>query len=90
MIGAGSVVFSRNLTGDILSFPEFRDATISYMDVDRDRLEVGAALCAKVARSLGANPKIEATLDRRQALAGGGFRHQHGADRRIRFHARRF
>ena len=42
MIGAGSVVFSKNLTGDILSFPEFRNATLSYMDVDRDRLEVGA------------------------------------------------
>ena len=26
MIGAGSVVFSRNLTGDILSFPEFKNA----------------------------------------------------------------
>ena len=42
MIGAGSVVFSKNLTGDILGFPEFRDATISYMDVDRQRLKVGA------------------------------------------------
>ena len=28
MIGAGSVVFSKNLTGDILGYPEFRDATI--------------------------------------------------------------
>ena len=34
MIGAGSVVFSKNLTGDILSYPEFRDATFSYMDID--------------------------------------------------------
>ena len=52
MIGAGSVVFSKNLTGDILSFPEFKNATIAYMDIDRDRLEVGAALCRKVAKSL--------------------------------------
>ena len=37
MIGAGSVVFSKNLTGDILSYPEFRNATFSYMDVDRER-----------------------------------------------------
>jgi alpha-galactosidase len=73
MIGAGSVVFSRNLTGDILSFPEFRDATFSYMDVDPQRLEVGAALCRKVADALGANPRIEATLDRREALAGADF-----------------
>jgi alpha-galactosidase len=70
MIGAGSVVFSRNLTGDILSFPEFHNATFSYMDIDAERLEVGAALCRKVAKGLGANPKIEATLDRRKALEG--------------------
>src|SRR5882724_6546576 len=73
MIGAGSVVFSKNLTGDILSFPEFRNATLSYMDVDADRLEVGANLCRKVAKTLGANPTIQATSDRRQALAGADF-----------------
>src|SRR4051794_1176487 len=73
MIGAGSVVFSKNLTGDILSFPEFHDATISYMDIDADRLEVGANLCRKVAKTLGANPKIEATQDRRAALRDADF-----------------
>lgn len=73
MIGAGSVVFSKNLTGDILSYPEFRNATLSYMDIDCDRLEVGAALCRKVAQALGASPKIEATLDRREALGGADF-----------------
>ena len=73
MIGAGSVVFSKNLTGDILSFPEFRNATFSYMDVDAERLEVGANLCRKVAKTLGAEPKIEATLDRRAALRGADF-----------------
>ena len=73
MIGAGSVVFSKNLTGDILGYPEFRDATFSYMDIDPDRLQVGANLCRKVAKTLGASPTIEATLDRREALAGADF-----------------
>ena len=73
MIGAGSVVFSKNLTGDILSFPEFKNATIAYMDIDRERLEVGAALCRKVAKSLGAKPKIVATMNRREALADADF-----------------
>ena len=73
MIGAGSVVFSRNLTGDILSFPEFGDAKISYMDIDADRLDVGVNLCRKVAQTLGANPKIEGTRDRREALRGADF-----------------
>jgi alpha-galactosidase len=73
MIGAGSVVFSKNLTGDILQYPEFRNATFSYMDIDADRLEVGAALCRKAAKALGADPKIEATTDRRKALDGADF-----------------
>src|SRR5213079_1956342 len=73
MIGAGSVVFCKNLTGDILSYPEFRNATISYMDIDRERLEVGANLCRKAAEAVGASPNIEATLDRREALRGADF-----------------
>jgi len=73
MIGAGSVVFCKNLTGDILSFPEFRDATFAYMDIDAERLEVGAALCRKAAAALSANPTILATLDRREALRGADF-----------------
>lgn len=73
MIGAGSVVFSKNLTGDILSYPEFKDATFAYMDIDPDRLEVGANLCRKVAHTLGASPTIEATLDRREALRDADF-----------------
>ncbi len=73
MIGAGSVSFSRALTGDILSFPEFKDACFSYMDISPGRLAVGAALCRKIARSLDAHPTIEATVDRRQALRGADF-----------------
>lgn len=73
MIGAGSVVFSKNLTGDILSYPEFKDATLSYMDIDAERLEVGADLCRKVAQTLGANPTIQATTDRREALRDADF-----------------
>jgi alpha-galactosidase len=73
MIGAGSVIFSRNLTGDILSYPEFRDANFSYMDIDADRLDVAARLCRKVADAIGAKPKIEETNDRREALRGADF-----------------
>ena len=73
MIGAGSVVFSKNLTSDILSFPEFKNATFSYMDVDPDRLTVGANLCRKVAKTLDAQPTIEETLNRRDALRDADF-----------------
>lgn len=73
MIGAGSVVFSKNLTGDILSFPEFKNATFTYMDIDAERLQVGADLSRKLARALNTSPTIEATLDRKEALRGADF-----------------
>ncbi|MEX0775211.1 MAG: alpha-glucosidase/alpha-galactosidase [Phycisphaeraceae bacterium] len=73
LIGAGSVVFSKNLTGDILSYPEFKNATLSYMDIDGDRLKVAAAMCKKVGQAVGAEPKIMATADRKKALDGADF-----------------
>ena len=38
-LGAGSVVFTKNLLGDILSFPELQDCLISLHDLDPVRLE---------------------------------------------------
>ena len=73
MIGAGSVGFTRNLTGDILAYPEFKNATFSYMDIDAQRLEVAAALGRKVAAALTATPRIETTTDLRAALDGADF-----------------
>ena len=72
-IGAGSTVFAKNLLGDILSFPEFADATISLMDINPDRLRTSEIVAHKVADFFGAKPKIEATLDRRQALDGADY-----------------
>jgi len=35
-IGAGSTVFPKHLLGDMLSFPELANATISLFDIDED------------------------------------------------------
>lgn len=72
-IGAGSTVFARNLLGDILSYPELADATISLHDIDFDRLRTTQAAAERLAAGLGAHPTIEATLDRRAALAGADY-----------------
>ena len=72
-IGAGSVVFSRNITNDILSFPEFKNVELTYVDIDPVRLKVGAQLCRQAAALHGATPKIRATMDRREALQGADF-----------------
>ena len=72
-IGAGSVVFTKNLLGDILSFPELRGSVISLHDIDPLRLETAERMARWTAKALGAAPAIEAHLDRRQALDGAGY-----------------
>jgi alpha-galactosidase len=72
-IGAGSTVFAKNLLGDILSFPELADSTISLMDIDPVRLQTSEIVAHKVAEFFEAKPKIEATLDRRRALDGADY-----------------
>jgi len=72
-IGAGSTVFAKNLLGDILSFPELADATISLMDIDPVRLQTSEVVAHKVAEFFEAKPTIEATLDRRRALEGADY-----------------
>ena len=73
LIGAGSTVFARNLLGDILSFPELATATISLFDIDQERLSTSQVMAHKVAETLGAQPTIEATTDRRAALDGADY-----------------
>ncbi len=72
-IGAGSTVFAKNLLGDLLSFPELAEATISLHDIDAERLRTTEIVARRLAESLGAHPTIEATLDRRQALDGADY-----------------
>jgi alpha-galactosidase len=72
-IGAGSTVFAKNLLGDILSFPELADATISLHDIDQKRLDTSVVVAQKVAEAVGAHPTIEATTDRRKSLDGTNY-----------------
>ena len=69
-VGAGSFVFARALIGDLLSYPELADgSTLALMDIDAERL----AVTARAASRIAANVQVEATLDRRAALAGADY-----------------
>jgi alpha-galactosidase len=72
-VGAGSVEFTRNLLGDLLSYPELRDAEIVLHDIDGDRLATAERMARWTATALGAEPTIRGSLDRREALAGADF-----------------
>jgi len=68
LIGAGSMVFTRNLVKDILSYPALADCEIALVDINEEKL----ALVKKVAESIVAKGNystiISATTDRRAAL----------------------
>jgi alpha-galactosidase len=72
-LGAGSVVFTRELLADLLGFPELRGVTLSLHDIDPERLATAEAIARATSAQLGATPTIRASLDRRTALAGSDY-----------------
>ena len=73
LVGAGSTVFAKNIMGDIISFPELADCTIALHDIDEERLRTSEVVGRKLASSVGAPTRIEATTDRRAALSGASY-----------------
>ena len=72
-IGAGSTIFAKNLMGDILSYPELQNATLSLHDIDETRLNTSEIVAQQIASTLGVSPTIEKSLDRREALDGADY-----------------
>ena len=73
LIGAGSTVFAKNLIGDILSYPELAESTLTLFDIDEERLQTSEVVAHKIADTLGVKPKIETTLARERALDGADY-----------------
>jgi alpha-galactosidase len=73
IIGAGSVEFTRELLGDILSFPELGEVRVVLHDINTERLETAEAIAHATARTTGAHPEVVATTDRRRALDGADY-----------------
>ena len=69
-IGAGSVVFTRNLVRDILTFPAFADCEICLMDIVRENLDLAEAAVKKIITAGKYPARITATLDLAEALDG--------------------
>ena len=67
-IGAGSLVFTRNLCSDILLAPRLQDCTINLMDIDPQRLEQSRQIAQSIVDRRKLSAKIEATTDRKGAI----------------------
>lgn len=67
-IGAGSLVFTRNLCSDILLVPNLRDWTITLMDIDPRRLEGSRRIVQSIVDDRKLPAKVEATMERKTAI----------------------
>lgn len=72
-VGAGSVVFTRELLFDILAMPELADARLRLYDIDAERLDTARLMAARVAEQLGAHPEITTHTDLDSAVDGADF-----------------
>jgi alpha-galactosidase len=72
-VGAGSVEFTRELLGDLLSFDELADTHVALHDIDAGRLETATGIARWIDGQLGGHATITAHTDRREALDGADF-----------------
>ena len=72
-MGAGSVVFTRQLVTDLLGFVELADITLALFDINAKRLAVAEGTARQVSDRLGAHATVIATQVRREALEGSDF-----------------
>jgi alpha-galactosidase len=74
LVGAGSTVFAQNILGDVLSSQGGDEYVISLFDIDSERLKTSEIVAQRICSSLNlANVRVEATLDRLEALRGSDF-----------------
>ena len=75
-VGAGSVEFTRDLLGDLLSFDELADTHVALHDIDPERLETatGDGALDRTSDARRRARRSTAHADRREALDGRGLR----------------
>lgn len=73
LIGAGSVVFAKNLISDILQFPEFDDIHLSLMDIEKERVELAELMTQKIITKLAVNATVSGHLDRTEAIKDANY-----------------
>ena len=73
LIGAGSVVFTRNLLNDVVSSPALAGAHVSLMDIDSGRLDLIGPYADRLVADNGSPITVGTTTDRAEALDGADY-----------------
>ncbi|WP_130491031.1 alpha-galactosidase [Motilibacter rhizosphaerae] len=71
-LGAGSVVFTRDLLSDLFAYDDLGDLRVVLHDIDPERLATAEALAQRVSADRPGT-KVVAEADRRSALQGADF-----------------
>jgi len=72
-IGAGSVVFTRNLLKDLSLFPEFKNLEVALMDIDLERLEVAKKIAEEIKEAKKLDWNIKGYLEIKEAIKGSKY-----------------
>lgn len=73
LIGAGSGAFSLSLIRDLCLTRNLEGCTVSFMDIDPERLSGSYNLCRRYAEELGVQIHFEKTTNREESLEGADF-----------------
>jgi len=69
-IGAGSFIFTRSLSRDILTFDALRDAELWLVDINPEHLEMARRMVQRYVDEGHYPATVHCTMDRREALPG--------------------
>ena len=72
-IGAGSLGFTRTLSHDLLTVPEFRDVELALHDINAGNLKMIAQLLKRDIAANGLTARVTSTTDRRAAVTDADY-----------------
>jgi alpha-galactosidase len=72
-IGAGSLVFFKQLFTDMLTFPALQNATYSLVDIDQKKLGYAERVAKRILNETKQPATIEVTMDRKKAFIGADY-----------------
>lgn len=73
LIGAGSGAFSLSLIRDLCLTRNLEGSTVSFMDINQERLDGSFNMCRRLADEMGVKFHFEKTLNREESLTGADF-----------------
>lgn len=73
ILGAGSVVFTKNVLGDCILTPELGPIHLALHDIDPVRLQDAEKMLENINKNYGGKAEITSHSDRKEALRGADF-----------------